>query len=186
MPSDQINELLAQLELEAEKYANVPRETAIVLYTLVKILKPEHILEIGTSNGYSTIWLATANLGAKLTTIEKSPERTSVAIANFKKADLPNVELRQGNAKEIIPSLKQDFDFVFIDAAKKEYHEYFQLVKNKLSKEAVIIFDNALSHKAKIEELHTLLQEQQINYTVLPIGKGILVIGKEEWNNIPI
>jgi len=175
---DRINYILENLEQEAEKYANISRETAIFLFTLVKLLKPQRILEIGTSNGYSSIWLSLGNPQAEIITIEKNPERTHKALNNFKQASITNIELRQGNALEIIPSFNKLFDFVFIDGTKAEYITYLQLLKTKLSNKAVIICDNAESHKEKIQTAKDYLKEQQITYTILPLGSGLLVIGK--------
>ena len=130
---------------------NVYRETGQNLYDEVKKSKSKSILEIGTSNGYSTIWLAKSCKG-KIITIEKTKEKVMLAKENFEKLNLKNIKIMHGDALKIIPKLKCKFDFVFIDATKYEYLVYFLLVEKKLEKDFIVIADNVVSHKKKVKD----------------------------------
>jgi len=146
-----MQESLKQLEQFGKKnyMFNVSRETGEFLNQLVKKYKPKNILEIGTSNGYSTIWLGLAakEVNAEITTIEKDKEKIKLAKQNFKKANL-DINIIQGDALEQIPKLNQKFDFVFIDALKKDYLKYLKSIN--LSKRAIITAHNVVSHKNKM------------------------------------
>src|SRR3989344_4908807 len=119
--------LLNELEIfgkEHEGYYNIPAETGKFFYNLVLISKAKKFLEIGTSNGYSTIWLAEAakhNKG-KVITIEISKHKVNIARQNFKRAKLNKIiTMIHGDALKEIPKLKGKFDFMFIDAIKEDY-----------------------------------------------------------------
>ena len=128
---------------------NISRETGEFLHNLIKQFKPQNILEVGTSNGYSTIWLASAAKEfGKVTTIEIDENKIKLAKENFKKANLDNIHLVYGNALKIIPELNEEFDFVFLDAVKKDYLKYLKSIK--LSKGAIITAHNVVSHKNKM------------------------------------
>ena len=128
--------LLSELDKTREDFWNVDNGSANFLSILIKINNSKNALEIGTSNGYSTIWLANAlkTTGGKLTTIEFWDNRLNVAIENFKKAGVENIiESRLGQAVMILEEMAYSknpplFDFVFIDANKSEYIKYFKLI----------------------------------------------------------
>ena len=108
------------------------------------------------SGGYSGLWIAKAlkQTGGRLTTIEYYEKRQSVAIENFTKCGVNDiVRPLQGSACDILESLGEDekFDFVFIDANKREYVRYFELVKPHLTEKALIIADNITSHAEKVQ-----------------------------------
>ena len=150
-----MEELLQELEqFGKENYMfNISRKTGKFLNQLVKKHKPKNILEIGTSNGYSTIWLGLAakEINAKITTIEITQEKINLAKQNFKKAGL-NIIIIQGNALQEIKKLKQKFDFVFIDGTKREYLAYLKLLVPKLNKQAIITAHNVVSLKNKLTD----------------------------------
>jgi predicted O-methyltransferase YrrM len=115
---------------------NVPYEDGEVLYDLVVKNRFRNILEIGTSTGHSTIWLAwaAAKTGGKVTTIEIDRERHQKALANFRKAGVDSfVEALLGDAHDLVPRLPGPFDFVFCDADKDWYWRYFQALRDKLT-----------------------------------------------------
>src|SRR3989338_3705005 len=125
-----IQKLLNELEnfgQSSKGYFNIPADTGKFLYNLVLISKAKNILEIGTSNGYSTIWLAEAvkhNKG-RVTTIELAEHKVKHATENFMRANLDNViKIIHGDALVLIPKLKEKFDFLFIDAVKEDYIKY--------------------------------------------------------------
>ena len=116
--------------------------------------KPMHILEIGTFTGYSALCLAKGlDTNGKLYTIENRTDDAQTADRYFKQSKYANqIELLIGDAKEIIPTLPEAFDLVFIDADKTGYIEYYEMVVPKLTKGGVIIADNVLFHGEVLED----------------------------------
>ena len=114
---------------------NVSESDGRVLHDLILKHKFTRALEIGTSTGHSGIWIAWAlsKTGGRLTTVEIDPRRHRIALDNFKEAGLaPFIEARLGDAHEIVPALSGPFDFVFSDADKEWYKNYFVAVWPKL------------------------------------------------------
>ena len=182
-----IEELLKKLEEKniREREANlppekrmrsVPPETGLFLHLLVKISKAKNILEIGTSQGYSTIWLASAaeETGAKVISLEIKPESAAKAQENLRKVKLEKlVEIRVGDAKEILSNLKEKFDFIFIDAEKKDYTTYFELVRSKLNKNGLIVADNIISHAEALSDYKRIVGEHpDFQSLLVPVGSG--------------
>ncbi len=151
------------------RFAVVPRETGRLLHLLIKIKNPKKVLEVGTSLGYSSIWIASAlKKGAQLITLEKWPERVALAKKFFKKSKL-NIKLIEGDALKIIPQLNKTFDIVFLDATKSEYLQY--LKKVKLNKNALIIADNTISHAFKMQDFLSYVTQR--GAVTLNIGSGV-------------
>ncbi|MFA4044598.1 MAG: hypothetical protein HZRFUVUK_001395 [Candidatus Fervidibacterota bacterium] len=140
--------LLQQLEKMRGKYSNVPRSDGQLLNMLVKISRARNVLEVGTSNGYSAIWLCLAleETDGHLTTIEINPERVKLAEENLKQANLIHrATILEGDAHKIVPTLEGPFDFVFLDADKGREHDYFSyLYPKKLKRGAIIAVHNAI------------------------------------------
>ena len=158
------------------------------------MLQPEHILEIGTFTGYSAICLAKGlkNTG-KLITIEKNDELTGFPVKYFKKAGVSEqIELIIGDALEILPLLEPMFDLVFIDAEKKDYCKYYQLLLDKVKPGGYILADNALWYGRVVDSPETFDKETQgivafnklitedprVENMILPIRDGIMLIRK--------
>ncbi len=121
-----------------------PRKGEILAESIRKV-KPKHVLEVGTLIGYSAILIA-KELGpnAGITTIEIHAEEAKVAERNIRRAGLsPKVRVIVGDAINVIPTLKECYDAVFIDAEKSEYYEYLRLMEPKLHRGAVVVADNA-------------------------------------------
>jgi len=153
---------------------NISQNTAELLYTFVKIKCPSHILEIGTSNGFSTFWLSLAaeTCNATVNTIEVDKSRFALAKENLAKRD--NIIQRFGKAELIIPELTDKFDFVFIDAGKINYVNYIKLLENKLNDNAIIVADNIISHKNTVKEYLDYLDSNELFDSVtLDIDSGI-------------
>jgi caffeoyl-CoA O-methyltransferase len=115
---------------------NVPESDGRVLHDLILKHKFTRALEIGTSTGHSGIWIgwALAKTGGRLITLEIDPERHRAAVANFAEAGLaPYIDARLGDAHAIVPALAGPFDFVFSDADKDWYKNYFVAVWPKMS-----------------------------------------------------
>jgi len=155
---------------------NIPAETGKFFYNLVLISKAKNILEVGTSNGYSTIWLAEAakQNNGKVTTIEISEKKVKMAKENFKRAKLSNIKIIQGDALKEIPKLKEKYDFMFIDAIKRDYIKYLKLNEKNLEKNTIIVADNAIIFKEKIKHyLNYLKNNKNYSSVLIPIGTGV-------------
>jgi predicted O-methyltransferase YrrM len=114
---------------------NVPESDGRILHDLIVRHKFTRALEIGTSTGHSGIWIAwaLAKTGGRLTTVEIDPRRHRTALGNFKEAGLtPYIDARLGDAHQIVPALSGPFDFVFSDADKEWYKNYFVAVWPKV------------------------------------------------------
>lgn len=139
--------LLALEERARKDYIPIIKaEVGQFLQILIKAKKPKRILEIGTAIGYSTIWMARAVEGeAEVITIEKDAEMYLAARENFQAAGLSEkIRQKYGDALEILPYLKGDFDFVFIDAAKGQYLNYLELLMDLVPVGGLILADNVL------------------------------------------
>ncbi len=127
---------------------NVSPSQGKFLQTMALAVQAKKILEIGTLGGYSTIWLARAlPAGGKLITLEADPQCAQVARGNFAFANLQEViELREGKALDTLPQLAGEgpFDFVFIDADKPPYLEYFEFALQLSRPGTMIICDNVI------------------------------------------
>lgn len=147
-------DILASLEQTQKEFWNISRVTAEFLYNLIKSANCKNVIEIGTSNGYSGIWIGKAlkATSGKLTTIEFWEKRFSIARENFNKCGVGDIiEIVQGSACDVLRNLPEDYkiDFAFVDANKKEYIDYFNLIHPHLNIGGYIACDNVLSHKEK-------------------------------------
>lgn len=190
-----------ELILELEKYAaenNVPivtKEVAEYLKFMVDMNKSQNILEVGTAIGYSGILMARAaqKYGGKLTTIEIDEERYREANINFEKAGLDNVRTILGDAGKEIKKLNEEFDFVFIDASKGHYREFFDDSYKLLKKDGIIFIDNIMFRGylyqeypkrfktivRKLDEfINWLYEEFGEKFVLLPFGDGIGLLKK--------
>jgi len=173
--------ILSELELTQKEFWNISRQTGLLLNTFIKAMNVKSALEIGTSNGYSGIWLAKALkiTGGRLTTIEYYNKRQSIAIENFKKCGVYDiVRPLQGAAIPILEALSYDekFDFVFIDANKSEYVDYFKLIKPHLTEKALIAADNVTTHPEKVQTfIDAVDADDDFQYTILDIPGGLLI-----------
>jgi predicted O-methyltransferase YrrM len=133
--------------LKKDRSLAIPREEGKFLYLLAKVMKAKRILEIGTSFGYSTIWLAMAvkEEKGKVITVDILPEKITRAKENLKKTELDDsVEFILGDAKEVIRKLESPVDIVFLDADKRDYIDFIELSLEKMRVGGVILSDNVL------------------------------------------
>lgn len=132
------------------------RETENFLSFILSLVKPKHILEIGTAYGYSALFFAKTLPNAEITTIERSQQMVSVASANFECFPAgERINFYDGDASKILDSMIEDhsansdldlYDFVFIDASKSHYREFFDKAEKLCKPGAIIICDNILIH----------------------------------------
>ncbi len=193
------SDLLRKLYRETNLKVIMPRmlsghSQGVLLKMLSSMIKPKYVLEIGTYTGYSAICLAEGLAkDGKLITIEKNPEVEAIAKRYFSKSgQSEKIDFRIGDAMEIIPDLKPDFDLIFIDADKENYLNYYNLTFDKLRKGGIIIADNALweakvlqspkpndKETLGIQKFNDFVQaDKRVENILLPFRDGLMIIRK--------
>lgn len=193
-------ELLAALNRETHQKVLRPRMISgayqgRLLSFISKLIQPENILEIGTFTGYSALCLAEGlSKTGELHTIDKNEELFDLQSKYFQKSDYSSQIIQHlGNAIKIIPDIKKQFDLVFIDADKKNYNNYFDLVFPKINSGGVIITDNVLWYGKVIEPTkkgdkdtallkafnQKLAEDDRLENILLPIRDGLLLSRKK-------
>lgn len=191
-----------ELVLEMEKYAeehNVPivtKEVAEYLKFIVRSNNIKNVLEVGTAIGYSGILMAKEieKNNGKLYTIEIDEERYNLAQENFKKSGLKNIVSMKGDAVEEIKKIDENFDFVFIDASKGHYLEFFEDSYKLLNKNGIIFIDNIMFRgylykeypkrfKTIVRRLNEFIEylysRDGGEFVLLPFGDGIGLFRKQ-------
>jgi predicted O-methyltransferase YrrM len=162
-----------------------------VLSMLSKLIQPKNVLEIGTYTGYSALSIAEGlHSDGTIHTIDKNEELFSLQEKYFKKAGLKNqIHQYVGNALEIIPTINEKFDLVFIDADKSNYINYFHLIIDKMNPGGIILSDNVLWSGKVVEELNPkdidtkilleynslLNSDERLETVLLPIRDGLTI-----------
>ncbi len=183
-------EVLKELEKTQHDFWNISRTTAEFLYNLIVDGGIKNVIEVGTSNGYSGIWLGKAlkKTGGKLTTIEFYEKRIVLAKENFEKCQVDDIiEIKQGDASTILEYLPADFriDLAFVDACKKQYIDFFHLIEPHLIAGGYIACDNVISHAQKVQPfLEDINNNPNYENVVLPLPAG-LSLGKKISNCHP-
>lgn len=134
---------------------NVPREDGRMLRLFAEAIGAKHVVEIGTSNGYSAIWfcLALRTTGGKLTTFEIDAGRAALARENFKRAGVADiVTLVEGDAHEKVAELKGPIDLVFLDADKPGYVDYLKKLLPLVRPGGLILAHNTSSHSGELQD----------------------------------
>ncbi len=163
----------------ARKMLNLQPDTALLISILVRSSRRQRMLELGTSNGYSTIWLASAarELGGQVTSVDHSAAKLAQADVNLHRANLRQfVDLRLGDAAAVIDTLSGPFDFVFFDSVQMKPWIPLQRVWPKLSADAFVLADNVLSHPVEMQPfLSAVAAQAGFDHVVVPVGKGLFV-----------
>lgn len=185
--------VLKELELTQKDFWNVSRASANFLNMLIKISGAKKVLEIGTSNGYSGIWIAkalkqTAGVSGRLVTIEFYEKRIALAQENFKKCGVDDIiTIKQGSACEVLEEICGNenmggnfgFDLVFIDANKSEYIKYFDIINPKLRLGGIIVADNITSHADKVAPfVDKIMSDSNYQAEILDLPAGMLLAYK--------
>jgi predicted O-methyltransferase YrrM len=162
---------------------NVEPETAELLGVLVRSMNARRVLEIGTSNGYSTLWLADAAeaVGGAVLSLEIEPERTAQALANTTRAGVKHaVELRTQDAGEAFPHFEDStWDLIFLDAERPAYVGYWPELLRVLRPCGLLVVDNALSHAKELVDFSELVYGTDgVTSTLVTVGAGALLIVK--------
>ena len=161
-----------------ERFRNVEPPTAELLGVLIRATGARRILELGTSNGYSTIWLADAAqaTGGSVVSVEVDSERTELARENLRRAGLEDrVELRTEDAAATLArSADAEWEFVFLDAERPAYPGYLRDLVRTLTPGGVLAVDNVESHAHELVEFTSLIEaEPELTQTVVPVGAGL-------------
>jgi predicted O-methyltransferase YrrM len=163
----------------SKKMLNLEPDTAQLISMLIQTCRRKHILEIGTSNGYSTIWLAWAAQRARgqVTSIDRNPDKLVLAEKNLRRANLHYlVTLLCGNATDIVANLPGPFDCIFFDADRFSAPSQVEILLPKLTPDALILADNVHSHPNEIAGYLAALEAlPQFEKLVIPIGKGLSI-----------
>ncbi len=193
-------EFLEQLEKEA-RMTNVPvirRTEQSTLKFCLDMKKPRTVLEIGTAIGFSSVFICTYS-DASVTTIENYQKRIPIARENFRKSGFEDrITLLEGDAGQILKTLNEPFDLIFMDAAKGQYITWLPDVLRLLKPGGLLISDNILQedeilesrfqverrqrtiHKRMREYIEALMSCESLTSTVLPIGDGLALSKKSE------
>lgn len=192
--SNHIDALLLELEqfgidnddIEHERgrrMLNITRDTGELLAVLVHARAARRILEIGTSNAYSTIWLARAasQIDGRVTTVELAPDKFAMAEANLARAGL------QGSVTQLLADatlVLQDsaaaaYDLVFLDSARGQYQAWWPDLARVLGDGGVLVVDNAVSHHAEMAQfLAAIGADPAFTSCLVPVGKGEFIAVK--------
>jgi predicted O-methyltransferase YrrM len=160
----------------SRRMLNVTPETGQCLALLVRATRAVRILEIGTSNGYSTIWLAWAadDIGGHVTTIERSQDKAALARRNLGRAGLTDrVTVREGPALQVLSELEGPYDLIFLDADRPNYLAYLDRMLPRLRPGGLLVTDNVVSHAEEVGEfLRALERDPGLDTVIVPIGNG--------------
>ena len=189
--------ILDAVEREAlDSYVPIIRkEMQSFLKLLLAMTKPKRILEVGTAVGFSSILMAEYDpVPCEIVTIENYEKRIPIARENFKRAGKDGmITLLEGDAAEVLKTLKEPYDFIFMDAAKGQYIHFLPEILRLLAEDGVLVSDNVLQdgdiiesrfavtrrnrtiHKRMRDYLYELTHHENLVTSVLPIGDGITV-----------
>lgn len=191
---DHLDTLLSELEAFGEandagnsergrRMLNITRDTGQLLAVLMHARGARRVLEIGTSNGYSTLWLARAahRIGAKVTTVELAADKVAMARVNFERAQLQGmIEQLEGDAGAVLAGAPDHaWDFIFLDSARSQYQQWWPQLDRVLAPGGVLVVDNASSH---YDEMAAFLAAigADVRYTscLATVGKGEFIAVK--------
>jgi predicted O-methyltransferase YrrM len=165
-----------------ERMFAVGPETAMLLNTLVRATRAKRVLEIGGSMGYSTIWMAEAVQanGGQLVTLEYVPEKATQLRGRIAEAGVEAiVQVHEGNALDILPTLDGPWDLVLVDAWKEDYPAYFDLVFPQLAPRGLMVADNITYPTPPGEGIEQYLAKARgradAQSQLIPLGSGLEV-----------
>ena len=186
--TETLMQLLAELEHFGEendrlindrpqRMLNITRDTGEFLSVIVKTTNAQRVLEIGTSNGYSTLWLADAvkSVGGRVTTVELSEYKHGLASQNFKRSGLATAitQIHGDAGTALANSPDESFDLIFLDSERPEYPGWWSDLKRVIRKGGLLVVDNAISHKEQMEPFVSLVEaDTEFSTCLVPVGKG--------------
>lgn len=159
------------------KMLNITRDTGEFLAVLVRAASARRVLEIGTSNGYSTLWLASAlqDIGGSVTTVEKSQYKIDLAAKNFARSGLASsIAQVHDDAGRLLERFADGaFDFIFLDSERPEYSGWWPHLRRVLRAGGLLVVDNATSHPAEVAPFVALVKaDDEFITSLVPVGNG--------------
>ena len=197
----QVSGSLKELENFARKenIPIIPHETVAYFRFLMETIQPKNILEIGTAIGFSALLMAQHAPNAKITTIDRNPEMIGFAKENFAKFDsCKQISLLEGDAVDILSTLTETYDFVFMDSAKSKYIVFLPEVLKHLEVGGVVILDDIFQGGDIAKDIMEVRRGQRTIYrglqrlfeatldnpgltaSLVPLGDGILMLRKNQ------
>lgn len=164
-----------------QRYRNIEPESALFLAMQIRVQQSKKILEIGTSTGYSTLWLANAaqETQGQITTLEIEPDRTAQAQQYAQELGLDHViDFRIGDAQAFLNNNLNHYDFILLDAERDAYVDYWDNLQHMIvPKSGILIVDNVISHAAEVQEFIALVQsDARFITTTLSVGAGLFLV----------
>ena len=164
-----------------QRYRNIEPESALFLAMQIRVQQSKKILEIGTSTGYSTLWLANAaqETQGQITTLEIEPDRTAQAQQYAQELGLDHViDFRIGDAQAFLNNNLNHYDFILLDAERDAYVDYWNNLQHMIApKSGILIVDNVISHATEVQEFIALVQsDARFITTTLSVGAGLFLV----------
>jgi predicted O-methyltransferase YrrM len=161
----------------ARRMLNITRDTGEFLAVLVKATMARRVLEIGTSNGYSTLWLASAAraIGGAVTTVELAQYKIGLAATNFARAGLADqISLLHDDAGRLFErSAAAAFDFIFLDSERPQYPGWWPHLRRVLRPGGLLVVDNAISHRDEVLPFVALVDaDPEFSTSLVSVGNG--------------
>ncbi|GHA86004.1 O-methyltransferase [Modicisalibacter luteus] len=161
----------------SKRMLNITRDTGEFLSVMVRATAARHILEIGTSNGYSTLWLAEAacTTGGSVTTVESSAYKAGLASDTFSRSGLSEyVTLVHDDAGATLTRVTDaSIDLLFLDSERSEYRAWWDQIRRVLRPGGLLIVDNAISHREQMTPFLNLVEsDKDFTSILVPVGKG--------------
>lgn len=166
---------------QMQRLRQIPPETGRFIALVAACAPPGTFIEIGTSAGYSTLYLALAcrEIGARIITFETLKEKAGLAQETFRLAGVEDVvELIAGDARQYLNQYS-DISFCFLDAEKDVYLDCCELVVERMVKGGILLADNVISHKEVLQPMLDRVEaDGRVDSIVVPVGKGVLLVRK--------
>jgi caffeoyl-CoA O-methyltransferase len=178
--SPELQKILSEIKARDSGQLAVSEEDGRFLRLLVASKGAKHALEIGGASGYSAIWIGIGlrETGGKLVSIEYDPTRAKELAENIRRAGLTDVvQVVAGDAFQQIPKVAGTFDFVFLDAWKKDYKRFLDLVFPRLDKGGLFLAHNVVNKKSEMGDFLDAIQKNPSLWTTIvsPSGEGMSV-----------
>ena len=186
--NENFSQLLSELERFGEendraitdrprRMLNITRDTGELLSVLVRTTFSQRVLEIGTSNGYSTLWLADAvtSIGGKVTTVERSEYKFGLAAHNFERAGLASAitQIKSDAGPVLADARDESYELIFLDSERSEYPGWWPDLRRVLCKGGLLVVDNAISHKEQMKPFAALVgADKEFTTCLVPVGNG--------------
>jgi predicted O-methyltransferase YrrM len=177
-----VREEVLAMSQDIEQWQNpIGPKTASFLFNLIIKMEAQIVMEIGTSAGYSGLWLAEALIqtGGHLWTLESNQKRYDIGSDNFSRAGVKHIVTNlKGHAPEVLDLMPNEVDIAFFDATKRETISFLVATWPKLKAKAKIVIDNVDSHIEKMQEFIDYLDAHKYDYERIHIEAGLIVIHK--------